>query len=297
MELVQMRCSNCGSLESTPFLNTKKFLAVRCKICLLIYVTARELTDNKSDYFGDTMVLKNVEYYKGFREQAFNRALGILEQLKPDKGKILDIGSSFGWFLHAANQRGWQVVGLEPSKTSIAEMKKAYNYTVVNAQVNGIKDIQHTFDAVTMWNVLEHLPDPSGVLKVVYEKLNSNGILAIAVPNLNGLITRIIIFVHKLTGSTFDKEADSLYQSDNPFMHVYHFSEKTLRQMLEKSGFEIVKIMKQDIIDTGKIETRLELDHADSRINWLRAFALRLLSKLSQILGMQDELVVYARKV
>ncbi len=297
METVQVRCNNCSSLESKPFLKTKKFSAVMCGDCSLVYVNAREKVENKGDYFGDTIILKNIEYYKRFREQAFNRALAVLEQLRPDKGKILDIGSSFGWFLHAASQKGWQVVGLEPSKTSIAEMKKSYNYEVVNAPVDNLEKISQTFDVVTLWNVLEHLPNPSGVLKSIYGKLNKDGVLAIAVPNLNGLITRIIIFVHKLTGSTFNKELNSLYQSDNPFMHVYHFSEKTLRQTLEKNGFEVAKIVKQDIIDTSKIETRLELDHAGSGFNWLRALALRGLAHLSQLLGAQDELVIYARKV
>jgi 2-polyprenyl-3-methyl-5-hydroxy-6-metoxy-1,4-benzoquinol methylase len=297
MELVQVRCNNCGSLESKPFLKTKKFSAARCNECSLVYVAAREPAENKTDYFGDTIILKNIEYYKHFREQAFDRALKLLEQFKPSKGKVLEIGSSFGWFLHAASQRGWQATGLEPSKTSVAEMKKLHNYSVVNAPVAGIKDIPQTFDVVAMWNVLEHLPDPASVLKEVYRKLNSGGVLAIAVPNLNGLITQIIIFTHKFAGRTFDREIDRLYQSDNPFMHVYHFSEITLRQMLERNGFEVIKIVKQDIIDVNKIGARLELDHAGSKFNWIRAFALRLLASLSHLLGVQDELVVYARKV
>ena len=296
MKSVQSKCTICGSSDWTQFVLTGTFSAVVCKGCSLVYVNARKDIKSQTDYFGDIDVLNNTSYYKDFRLRYYNDSLNLLERFKPEKGNILDVGSSFGWFLHAAHEKGWNVTGLEPSKVSISEMKKEYDYDVINASAEDLNKVKDKYDIITFWNVLEHIKDPSKTLAECNNKLRNDGIIVIVVPNLEGIITRCIIYFHRLTLYSFKSELDRLYQSDNKFMHLYHFSLATLTGLLEKNGFKPLITVRQDIVDPKKIRERLELDHPKDRLNFIRTFILGVLIRLSHLLNAQDELVVYANK-
>ncbi len=108
--------------------------------------------------------------------------LEIFESLL-GRGRLLDIGSGPGFFLKAAQARGWQVLGVEPSRQAAAHAR-ALGVEVVegffDAQTAGGLGV---FDVVHLNNVLEHLPDPIGTLTLAREVLKQGGLICVGVPN------------------------------------------------------------------------------------------------------------------
>jgi len=135
------------------------------------------------------------------------------------KWRILDVGSGSSNFLSIAKARGWDAYSLEIREDAKTLMRK-----------EGIKVIDNIpnifFDAITLNQVLEHLPNPLENLKIYHRKLVTNGIMIVEVPNIDSLGIKLL--------------KDKWYFIKNP-EHISYFSEDTLILMLEKAGFEIIK--------------------------------------------------------
>lgn len=111
------------------------------------------------------------------RLEAFERILG------PGRRRLLDIGSGPGFFLKAARDRGWQVRGIEPSRQAAAHARGLGVEVVEGFFGAEIAPGLGLYDAVHLNNVLEHVPDPIGLLIVARECLEPGGILCVNVPN------------------------------------------------------------------------------------------------------------------
>jgi 2-polyprenyl-3-methyl-5-hydroxy-6-metoxy-1,4-benzoquinol methylase len=139
------------------------------------------------------------------------------------QGKILDIGSGTGAFLKKMQQHNWQIEGIEADDVSRENAKK----------INGIEALTHdainnlpasTYDAITMWHVLEHVHDMQLYMQQICKALQPNGVLIIAVPN------------YKSYDAQYYKQAWAAY--DVP-RHLYHFSAQAMQALALKNGFEI----------------------------------------------------------
>ncbi|HYC28701.1 MAG TPA: class I SAM-dependent methyltransferase [Chitinophagaceae bacterium] len=139
-----------------------------------------------------------------------------------DTGNLLDIGAGTGLFVEAMRKAGWKVTGLEPDETA---RKRAREMNIV---LNDISDLfklpPASFNAITMWHVLEHVHDIHGYLSQIGKLLQPGGKLIIAVPNF--LSRDALIY----------KEYWAAY--DVP-RHLYHFSPAAMRGLLEKHGFHV----------------------------------------------------------
>ena len=126
------------------------------------------------------------------RNRTAHKHLKIVERhVRP--GRILDVGCASGLFLRHALQSGWDVTGIEPSESLCAEAR---------ANLGGHCDIRCAtledsrlaggFDAITLWDVLEHVPDPLGFLSICRELLRHGGYLVLNVPDLDSLEARVL---------------------------------------------------------------------------------------------------------
>ena len=140
--------------------------------------------------------------------------------------RFLDIGSGSGQFVYDMRQLGLDVYGIEPGKFDVKGAKNE-KLNILNLDLIKAKYPSNFFDIITINHVLEHVEDPKKVIKEMNRILKKKGFLIIGVPNSRFLAYRI-----------FKK---NWYQLDAP-RHLFNFSDKNLKELLQKEGFKINKI-------------------------------------------------------
>lgn len=148
------------------------------------------------------------------------KAKWIREEIK--QGSILDYGAGTGDFLNKMKSFLWKVEGVEPNSTAreLAILKKLD----LAKDLSGIRSKK--FDVISLWHVLEHIPDFENKLKEFQQLLNEDGILVIAVPNYNSY------------DAQYYKEDWAAW--DVP-RHLWHFSRQGLKSKMEEFGFSLIK--------------------------------------------------------
>ena len=154
------------------------------------------------------------------------RALKVLDRLLPAKGKLLEIGCFLGLFLDKIRADGWQVVGLEPNRAAAAHARSNHGLDVIDGVLPSARLTTGEFDAVVMLHVIEHLPDPAETLREISRLLKPNGVLVIETPRFDSLS-------FKLLG-----RRERSIQCPG---HLFFFTEHTLAQLLQKTGFQAVQ--------------------------------------------------------
>lgn len=158
-------------------------------------------------------------------------------------GRMLDVGCATGAQLRAARERGWDVVGVEVSSRA-AEAARATGLEVVTATLEGASFAASSFDAVVLSHVLEHVPDPVGLLREVRRVLRPDGVVALALPNADGFVHTVTNLYHRASRRYGrDRYSCSLY----PPSHLYAFSARALVRALAEAG-----LMPAHVRITGK---------------------------------------------
>lgn len=157
----------------------------------------------------------------------------------PNKGRILDIGCGFGFFLTLAQDEGWEPFGVDVSAVAVAYCQEKWGTAVQRTDLLQADYPDGHFHAVTMWNVLEHLSDPLGTLQEANRILIEGGLLLVRVPNMvfhnqfrsfRGLLPLIGMKKPSYLGGVA------------PPQHLYGFTPHTLRLMLNRAGFDVLSI-------------------------------------------------------
>jgi 2-polyprenyl-3-methyl-5-hydroxy-6-metoxy-1,4-benzoquinol methylase len=153
---------------------------------------------------------------------SLQRKIKLINTLHPSKGTLLDIGAGTGDFLVAAKQSNWKVTGIEPSQTALnkARLKSIDLYSNITQLPDG------TFDVITLWHVLEHLPELDKQISSICNLLNSNGTLIVAVPNF------------KSYDAKFYKQHWAAY--DVP-RHLWHFSKTSITKLFKPYNLKLVR--------------------------------------------------------
>lgn len=197
---------------------------VRCRNCGLIYSNPRDKADYLEDFYKK---VKDHVYNEASlaRIKTFNRVLSCLERFKSGS-KLLDVGCYTGLFMDVAHKRGWDVFGVEPSSWAAVIARGQNKHKAINCSIFDLDRINDKFDAVTMWDVLEHLTNPRLALEICREKIHQDGIIALSTMRCQGLF-------YKLCSRRW------------PWfmrMHLYYFTEGTISKMLERVGFRLIHI-------------------------------------------------------
>ncbi len=162
--------------------------------------------------------------YHFIKTVALKNKLALINDMQPEKGSLLDIGAGTGEFLNVAKQNRWNILGLEPNqKAKDNAIKKGIPF----AETTTILD-NNSFDVITMWHVLEHVPDLDFQIKELKRLLKPAGTLLIAVPNFK----------------SYDaKHYGNYWAAYDVPRHLWHFSKTAIKLLFEKEGMKLVKVL------------------------------------------------------
>ena len=175
------------------------------------------------------------EYEGAWKDLIFRNVLdGLESRLSPDRRVLLDVGAHAGRFLQLAQRRGWVVEGVEVNPRTAGHAEQQTGARVHRISALSLDGIGRRFDALTMTDVLEHIPDPLTMLRKAREALNGGGWLAVKVP-----CGPVQVVKERLRA-----RVDRGYRprlADN-LVHVNHFSVRSLDLALRRAGFRDVGI-------------------------------------------------------
>lgn len=224
-------------------------------------------TDGKKNIFEKT--------YQLVKSYTLNGKLKLINSLKTDNKTVLDIGAGTGDFLKTCKEKNWLTSGVEPSAEArnIAKAKKIN--LVENLESLGDKK----FDIITLWHVLEHIPNLKQYIKKIKELLKPNGYLIIAVPN------------YKSYDAKYYKEFWAAY--DVP-RHVWHFSKNSIRKIFNEVKMEVIKIipMKFDSYYVSLLSEK----YKRGKMNYLNAIYIGMKSNIKAKKSLEHSSLIYIIK-
>lgn len=206
-----------------------------CANCKLVFTNPQPIQEELLKKYGK-------EYYAHWitseqqkrRIKLWKRRLNVVKKILP-QGKLLDVGCGEGLFLYCAKQAGYDVWGVEISEFAVKYAKEKFKLNILNSTLENSNFSNNSFDIITFWHTLEHLPSPDITLKKAYQLLKPGGYLIAAVPNINDVIGQK--FYRFIYG-----HYSPLYTSEAKEPHLYHFSSDTLKNFLKKCNFNSIKI-------------------------------------------------------
>ncbi|HET7035103.1 MAG TPA: class I SAM-dependent methyltransferase [Thermomicrobiaceae bacterium] len=174
-----------------------EFTIVECVSCGFHYLTPRPDQTEIGRFYPDdydaytSWDKEESAALRAARADDIARRAGVIERYA-SPGDLLDVGCASGDFLAAMRDRGdWRVRGLEPSATAVARARASYGLTVDEGSLESACYEPGSFDVITMWEVLEHVPQPRETLRRVYELLRPGGTLVMSMPCRDALDARI----------------------------------------------------------------------------------------------------------
>jgi len=203
-----------------------------CMDCSFRFTQSIPSPETIGPYYNSEVYISHSDTKEGFvnrvyhtaRDLMLNRKRKLVQSLTQGK-RLLDVGSGTGYFLDHMKRNGYQVKGIEIDSDARQATKKKFGIEVAepSSLLNG--ELKEKVEVVTMWHVLEHLHDLHGYMKSIHHQLTEDGFLLIAVPN------------HASYDAQYYKKLWAAY--DVP-RHLWHFTPKTIAQLANKNGFEVV---------------------------------------------------------
>ena len=180
------------------------------------------------DYISHTNTKRNLfeKAYHFVRQIALKRKLKLINSFQTQEKYLLDIGCGTGDFLETAKNNGWQITGIEPSDNAREIANKKTNNSVYKIE-QLLKLEPNSFDVISLWHVLEHLPNLDEHIKIFKRLLKPNGRLVIAVPNYKSFDA----LYYKSFWAAFDVPR-----------HLWHFSKTGIQKLFAQESFDVEKI-------------------------------------------------------
>lgn len=231
-----VKCNLCGADDYTilfPKGYAQVHRIVRCNQCGLMYANPQELVDcERVQSDAHPKIYDETEARQYLQKQYVQlpdneRALRVLNKLVPGRGKLLEIGSYCGIFLNRIRADGWDVLGVEPDAAAADYARRKFNLNISGNLLPNSELPTHGFDAVVMLHVIEHMPDPSENLQEIHRILKPGSIFIAETPRFDSLLFKLL-----------GRHERSICNCNG---HIYFFTVLTLRRLLEKNGFEVIR--------------------------------------------------------
>ncbi|WP_299318270.1 class I SAM-dependent methyltransferase [uncultured Maribacter sp.] len=213
--------------------------------------------------------------YQTVKKYTLHKKVKLINEYTIQEKKLLDIGCGTGEFLISAKNENWETVGVELNDSA---RKKA-----IDKKLEIFKSLDHLndqkFDVITLWHVLEHLPNLDKQINKIASLLNKNGTLIIAVPN------------YKSYDAQYYKEYWAAY--DTP-RHLWHFSQNAIKSIFKNKKIEIVKTLPM-YFDSYYVSLLSEKYKSGSS-NYLKAFYRGFISNIKAKTSTEYSSLIYVLK-
>ncbi len=260
------KCCICDCAEVAPRFTLGTHAFVQCNHCKLVYIANFTFDDStyKSDYY---FVLKH-EYVKRWDEfcSLFEHLVARIMRFKQE-GIFLDIGAGVGTLVQVAGDHGFRAHGVEVSEWASAYARDERGLNVVTGTIEDAAFPDAYFDVIVVNHVLEHVTDPAKLLGEANRILKDNGVIIVGVPNIGSIMSRLL---------------RERWPSLRPEEHIWHFTPRTLRRLMNKTGFQ---------------EIWFEARDNYSAQGWgPRSIARRIINRVSVLTDRSEAMLLFAQK-
>lgn len=206
---------------------------------------------------------------------ALQNKLKLINSLSKNKGLLLDIGAGTGDFLSVAKSNGWDTLGIEPNFTAKKNaIQKGIKFSSSTADIES-----HSVDVITMWHVLEHVPNLDYQISELKRMIKPDGVIVIAVPNYK----------------SFDANHYGAFWAafDVP-RHLWHFSQKSISILFQKQKMKLISTlpMKFDSFYVSLLSEK----YKTGKMNFITAFFVGLWSNWKAKSNFEYSSLIYILK-
>jgi len=275
------QCPCCGSAAISKAFDCKdytvshtSFEVWRCSNCTFLFTQYAPTAATIGPYYQSDAYVSHTDTHEGLVNQLYHRVRRITLKSKRSlvkkltgvkHGILLDVGAGTGAFANTMQQAGWQVTGLEPDESARSIAQSRYGLPL--GSLTELPELSpSSYDAITLWHVLEHVHDLHGYLHTFERLLKPTGRLLIAVPNYTSYDAQ----VYQQHWAAYDVPR-----------HLYHFSPKSMQVLAEDHCFTIeqLKPMWFDSFYVSMLSEKYQFGAE----NFVRATWIGLLSNLKAL--------------
>lgn len=234
------------------------------------------------DYISHTDSKKSLtdKLYQIVKSYTLNTKLKLINSFQTETKKVLDVGCGTGDFLLKCKKNGWDVIGVEPNENANnLATSKLFESSTSEIYQNLFDLKQEKFDVITLWHVLEHVPNLEDYILKLKLLLKPNGVLVIAVPNFKSYDA----YYYKEFWAAFDVPR-----------HLWHFSKKSIELLFSKIQMNVRKINPM-IFDSFYVSLLSE-KHKNGQSNFLKAFLIGFLSNIKALRTKEYSSLIYIIK-
>jgi SAM-dependent methyltransferase len=290
MEAVD-RCPMCAHTQFEVAFSEPPYSVRRCSACGMGWVSPRRDERGlagiyQADSYWRSESPKTLGYsdYRADEElylDSFRKRLEFVLRDGPRSGRALDVGFAAGFCMAVLRERGFEVHGVEVSETIGSHSRDHFGFEDVHfGTLDSAPYPDRHFDLITMWDVIEHVPDPEALLRRAHALLKPDGLLVIETQDID---------------SHFARALGPRWHHYKHAEHIYHFTPPTATALLGRAGFGVERLTHRH---GGKYVSMHFIAERAARLHPVMSTLLKPLTRMENArvyLNFMDEMVILAR--
>ena len=284
-------CPVCGSARARLRYRITRFRVYDCEECSLVYLWPQLSDAEVREMFtrlyteGEGSVPELRSYYDFTYEdspdnplvQLYERWLDGIEAVRKP-GRLLDIGCGTGLFLAVARRRGWEPHGIDDCPEATAHARSHFRLDVRDGEFGAFAAEGLRFDAITMWDIIEHARAPVSLLEAARGVLAPGGVIGLSTPNQKSVLDVAAGAIYHASLGRITWPLEKFYIEQ----HFLYFTPETLTDALSRAGLALVSL-RRELTDLRRLT-----------LSPVNAVALRALFAVARVTGLENRLFALA---